>query len=191
MNFCFYPIKLKLNFMKNVNVHVKSCHKYPSPYFHERPVVGWNYLSSTSSGCKIHFPVCILTIGVLSISLCREESQTKMRRPTEKSKTSILLVNRAIEKVQYQVWQKLQPVRGNCHCFCLVTKFCLTLCDPKDYSRSGSSAHGISQARILEWLLFPSAGNLPDPGIKLVSPALAGRFFTIKSWAIKVASRSS
>ena len=28
---------------------------------------------------------------------------------------------------------------------------CLTLCDPMDYSLLGSSVHGISQARILEW----------------------------------------
>ena len=27
-------------------------------------------------------------------------------------------------------------------------------------------------------LLFPSSGDLPDPGIKLMSPALAGEFFT-------------
>ena len=27
-------------------------------------------------------------------------------------------------------------------------------------------------------LLFPSPGDLPDPGIEPVSPALAGRFFT-------------
>ena len=27
-------------------------------------------------------------------------------------------------------------------------------------------------------LLFPSPGNLPDPGIKPVSPTLAGGFFT-------------
>ena len=27
-------------------------------------------------------------------------------------------------------------------------------------------------------LPFPSPGNLPDPGIEPVSPALAGRFFT-------------
>ena len=33
---------------------------------------------------------------------------------------------------------------------CLVTKTCLTLCDPMD--ASGSSVHGISQARILEWV---------------------------------------
>ena len=33
---------------------------------------------------------------------------------------------------------------------CLVTKSCLTLCDPMDCSPPGSSVHGISQARILE-----------------------------------------
>ena len=58
---------------------------------------------------------------------------------------------------------------------------CLTLCDPMDYSPPGSSLHGILQARILEWLPFSSPGDLPDPGIEpvsLMSPALAGRFFT-------------
>ena len=50
-----------------------------------------------------------------------------------------------------------------------------------DCSPSGSSVHGILQARILEWAAMPSSRDLPDPGIKLesfVSPALAGRFFT-------------
>ena len=86
-------------------------------------------------------------------------------------------------------------------------QWCLTLCDPKDYT-----VHGILQARILEWVAFPfSRGSsqprdrtqvsriaddslpaeppgkpkdtgvgslsllqrgLPDPGIKLGSPAL-------------------
>ena len=52
---------------------------------------------------------------------------------------------------------------------------------PMDCGWLGSSAHGIFQARMLEWLLFPVRRDLPDPGIKLVSlasPALAGRFFT-------------
>ena len=31
-----------------------------------------------------------------------------------------------------------------------------TLCDPMDYSLPGSSIHGIFQARILEWVAFPS-----------------------------------
>ena len=37
---------------------------------------------------------------------------------------------------------------------------------------------GISQAQSLEWLSFPSPGDLPDPRIQPRSPALAGRFFT-------------
>ena len=38
------------------------------------------------------------------------------------------------------------------------------------------SVHGISQARILQRLPFPSPGDLPDPGMEPASPALAGRF---------------
>ena len=34
---------------------------------------------------------------------------------------------------------------------------CLTLWDPMDYSSSGSSVHGILQARILEWVAMPSS----------------------------------
>ena len=33
-----------------------------------------------------------------------------------------------------------------------VTQMCLTLCDPMDYSLSGSSVHGIFQTRIPEWV---------------------------------------
>jgi len=40
-----------------------------------------------------------------------------------------------------------------------------------DCSPPGSSVPGILQARILG-LPFPSAGDLPDPGIKLTSPGL-------------------
>jgi len=54
-----------------------------------------------------------------------------------------------------------------------------------DYSPPGSSVHGTFQARILEWVPFPSPGDFPDPGIKPTSPALAGRFFYC--WATKEA----
>ena len=52
---------------------------------------------------------------------------------------------------------------------------CLTLCDPVDCSRPGSSVDGILQARVLEWAAMPSSRDLPDQGIKIVSlksPAL-------------------
>ena len=56
------------------------------------------------------------------------------------------------------------------------------------------SVHGILQARILEWVAMPSSSDLPNPGIEpvsLMSPALAGGFFTTRatwearnSWAL-------
>ena len=63
----------------------------------------------------------------------------------------------------------------------LVIQSCPTLCSPMDCSPPGSSVHGISKARVLEWVAMPPPGCLPDPGIKpapLKSPALADRFFT-------------
>ena len=40
------------------------------------------------------------------------------------------------------------------------------------WSPPGSSVHGISQAEILEWVAFPSPGDLHDPGMEPGSPAL-------------------
>ena len=54
----------------------------------------------------------------------------------------------------------------------LVTQSCPTFCNHMACSPPGSSVHGILQARILEWVPCPSPGDLPDPGIKLGSPAL-------------------
>ena len=60
-----------------------------------------------------------------------------------------------------------------CHCIpstcCLVAKLCLTLCDPIDCSPPGCSAHGISQATVLEWcgLSSPSPGNFLTQGLNL------------------------
>ena len=45
-------------------------------------------------------------------------------------------------------------VKSGC---CSVAQLCPTLCDPVDSSLLGSSAHGIFQARILEWIAMPSS----------------------------------
>ena len=47
-----------------------------------------------------------------------------------------------------------------------------TFCNPMDCSLQGSSVHGILQARILEWVVIPSPGDLPSLGIEPGSPAL-------------------
>ena len=47
-----------------------------------------------------------------------------------------------------------------------------------DYIPPGSSVRGIFQSRILEWVSISFSRDLPDPGVKPLSPALAGGFFT-------------
>ena len=56
-------------------------------------------------------------------------------------------------------------------CFCLVAQSCPTLCGPMDCSPLGSSVHGISQARILEWVAI-SFFRGSFLGIESVSPEL-------------------
>ena len=50
-------------------------------------------------------------------------------------------------------------------------------CDPMDCSQPGSSVHGVLQPRILEWVPFPSPGDLPNTGIEPGSPALQADSF--------------
>ena len=59
---------------------------------------------------------------------------------------------------------------------CECVQSCLILCDPLDCNPPGSSVHEIFQSRIWEWVVI--SGDLPNPGIKAASAALAGRFFT-------------
>ena len=48
-----------------------------------------------------------------------------------------------------------------------ITQSCLTLCNRMDHT-----VDGILQARILEWVAFPSPGHLPNPRIEPRSPTL-------------------
>ena len=80
-------------------------------------------------------------------------------------KFKIIIVNilkalvKKIDKIQTHVVNVSREVK--------VALSCLTLCDPMD-----SIVHGIHQARILEWVVFPSPGDLPNPRIKPRSPTL-------------------
>ena len=64
---------------------------------------------------------------------------------------------------------------------CSVTPLCLTFCYPMDCNLLGSSIHGIFQARILAWVSISHSRESSWPREwteSLVSPALAGGFFT-------------
>ena len=49
----------------------------------------------------------------------------------------------------------------------LVTQSCPTVCDPMDCSPPNSSAHGILQARILEWIAILFSRGFPAQGLNL------------------------
>ena len=69
----------------------------------------------------------------------------------------------------------------NGSCCCLVSKLCLTLCIPMDWSTPGSSVHGIFQARILVWVaIFFSRGSFGPKDQTSVS-WIAGGFYTTET----------
>ena len=59
----------------------------------------------------------------------------------------------------------------NCYC-CLVAKSCPTLCDPWTITCQAPLSMGFPRQEYWNGLLFPSPGDLPDPGIKPGSLAL-------------------
>ena len=63
-------------------------------------------------------------------------------------------------------------------CVCVKSlQLCSSLCDPMDYILPASSAHGILQATILEWVVIHcSRGSSPPRDPTQVS-CIAGRFF--------------
>ena len=56
----------------------------------------------------------------------------------------------------------LVSVPPECCCW-LVAQSCLTLCDPVNCSLPGSSVHGISQARIMEWVAISFSRGSSGP----------------------------
>ena len=59
-----------------------------------------------------------------------------------------------------------------------VAQSCLTLRTSCTVAYQAPPSMGFSGQEYRSGLLFPTPGDLPDPGIELASPAVAGRFFT-------------
>ena len=67
----------------------------------------------------------------------------------------------------------------------LVPQACPRLCYPMDCSPPSSSAHGIPQSRILEWVAMPSFRGSSQPRDWTQDSCLAGKLFTV--WATREA----
>ena len=96
-----------------------------------------------------------------------------------------------------EYWSELSGM-GKSPCMCVHAKSLqlrLILCSPMDCSTPGSPAHGVFQARILEWVAISSSRgssqslDLEDPHKRhaFLSPALAGGFFTTSAtWEAQI-----
>ena len=81
------------------------------------------------------------------------------------------------KKKIWLLWLGIQRVKV------LVTQSCPTLYDPMDCSPSGSSVHGVLQARILGWVVISFSRGFSWPRNWTQCSCITGRFFTI--WATR------
>jgi len=70
--------------------------------------------------------------------------------PTQESSWGLLHCRQILYQLRYQGSPSLEESESE------VTQLCPTLCDPMVCCPPGSSVHGIFQARVLEWVPFPS-----------------------------------
>ena len=96
--------------------------------------------------------------------------------------TNILQQSKPISRESI-ILRKVSTHRRKCRSRVFVcAQLCLTLCYPMDCSPQAPLSMEFSwQEHWRGWLPFPPLGNLSYPGIKTVSPALGGRFFTTES----------
>ena len=125
------------------------------------------------------------------LSLCRRAASQRGRqgRPVARYSICVILpspctlLETPSARETLHVWFYLQTTRagsptsktpcaaaatsGPNSTLCLAAQSCPTLCNPMDCSPPGSSGHGISQARILEWVAISfSRGIFPTQGLK-------------------------
>ena len=85
----------------------------------------------------------------------------------------------------YEWWYYRQAVLYSFLIESEVAQLCPTLCDPMDCSLSGSSVHGIFQARVLEWIAISFSRGSSRPRNRTRISHIAGRRFTV--WATREA----
>ena len=137
---------------------------------------------------RLNFQLCMLNVGVCNTTTSAKSTQNTnalipliyvdIHGERELGKRKVCLVPQWEMRRGEEESSRLSvhhTQRESVHEFS-VTQSCLVLCNPMDYNLPGSSVHGISQARILEWvatsvdLLHPE--DLPEPRTEPRSPIL-------------------
>ena len=94
------------------------------------------------------------------------------------------------------IWANAVSCHSTLVCVCMCVRVCvsvhsvaqlyLTLCDPMDCSLPGSSVHGVSQARIQEWVAISYSRRSSQPkdqtSISCISCIACGFFYHCAIW---------
>ena len=120
-------------------------------------------------------------------SVVKEIQSLNKRKPPQKSWSSPLHRSYRIHHSLYFIceipWNRFLSISPNC----VSAQLHPTLCNSLDCSPPGYSVHGISQAKILEWVAIFSSGDLLNPGIRPAcpgSPALQVNSLPVSHWGI-------
>ena len=100
----------------------------------------------------------------------------------------LLNIHSKITKLKTTLATLVQNIHNNYYLFStsyvldkcvLVAQSWPTLCNPVDCSPSGSSVHGILQARILEWVAIPFSRQSPWLRAQTLVSCIVVRFFNV------------
>ena len=100
----------------------------------------------------------------------------------------LLNIHSKITKLKTTLATLVQNIHNNYYLFStsyvldkcvLVAQSWPTLCNPVDCSPSGSSVHGILQARILEWVAIPFSRQSPWLRAQTLVSCIMVRFFNV------------
>ena len=178
---------------RQLNVVGKQIREKPPIVDYEETWDGWTLADSTSPNPNLPVHVCscalcacfskhvVLFLGCgQHICICIFREWLKQKHQPKHSWRHLWVLSQETSHISMTVW-KWSSVSMVCKCSVLSHFSHVWHYTALWTSLSGSSVHGILQARILEWVAMPSSGGSFRPGIKPMPPtpsALAGRFFT-------------
>ena len=131
------------------------------------------FISSTTDHLLRYWILDVLRFNLLILFSCLLQLECKLHEV----RVCVCFVHWYIPSLENKAYHMM--------CVCEVAQSCPTLCDSMDCSPSGSSVHGILQARILEWVAisFSRASSWPRDWTRVSH--IVGRHFTIwTQWAL-------
>ena len=143
-----------------------------------KPACYSSHESQTLSPCATTIEACTPRART------QQQEATTVRSPCTAMKSTPPLTSsgeKAHAQQQRPSTAKIQSINVHAN----LVQSCSSLCDPWTVAHQAPLSMGFSRQKYWSGLPFPSPGDLPDPGTELaslMSPALAGRFFTTSIW---------